>query len=470
MKGLSLSEKLSALTNPEPALTVEEADDEVTGAKLTDKLEDDLDSDVEAGERSQLRVRADAGLEGDHRYRGKKGKRRKLDQDLAEHKGAELGHMFDFGSEDDEEDDEEDLADEESVSGEDIDEKENGFSFDSNTDFASYGDDSIEDDESDEDVEDEEVEDEDVEEDSEEEMNDTLTKIDGILTLPSSEVDPYVKGCAVVAQISTWDKLLEERILLQKMLTKVNTFPRTLDNFVDTSDPDYQARLKKTEKILKTILMKCGELKQNIERRSLEDSFSVEPPGPKCKLGEVSSWLEKLHQEKGDSRRESLSYWGDRTKKLGAAWDSLHTEPLQQVDQIMSNPARLVARTRVKRSELRVLGEGKEEGEAEEQGLDNNPNIFDDSDFYHHLLRELIERKTANSNGDSSGQQWLQIQKLRSKMKRKIDTKASKGRKIRYDVHAKLVNFMAPVYGREGMEENARNELFSSLFGSRKPT
>merc|ERR1719151_425101 len=34
----------------------------------------------------------------------------------------------------------------------------------------------------------------------------------------------FAKGQAVTAQLSTWDKLLEQRILLQKMATKVNTF------------------------------------------------------------------------------------------------------------------------------------------------------------------------------------------------------------------------------------------------------
>jgi len=455
MKGLSLSEKLSALTNPQPSLNVEEAEDEVTGAKLDDKLEDG-EEDEEFGEQSKLRVRTSRGLEGDERYRGKKGKRRKLDQDqdTEEHNGAELGHMFDFGSEDEEE-----SANDES---EGMSDEEKDFKFDSNTDFASYGDD--------ESNEGSEETDEDDEEDSEGEMEDDVeasdvVKTEEIVTFPASDVDHHTKGCAVRDQIGTWDKLLEQRILLQKMLTKVNTFPSNLEQFVDSSDTECQSRLKKTEKVLKTLMMKYGDLRENLERKSLEESFSIEAPGPKCKLNEVSSWLENIHEGKETSRRESLAYWGDRTRKLGAAWDSLHTEPLEQVDQILSNRVRLVARTRVKRNDMKILGAGPTEEEQE-----NNANIFDDSDFYHHLLRELIERKTNSSSGDASGQQWLQIQKLRSKMKRKIDTKASKGRKIRYDVHAKLVNFMAPIYIKESMEENARSELFSSLFGSRNPS
>ena len=55
----------------------------------------------------------------------------------------------------------------------------------------------------------------------------------------------------------------------------------------------------------------------------------------------------------------------------------------------MANPSRLVARTRVRRSQYRVLGGGAEQQEEEDR------EIFDDSDFYHQLLRELIDRKTS---------------------------------------------------------------------------
>ena len=63
------------------------------------------------------------------------------------------------------------------------------------------------------------------------------------------------------------------------------------------------------------------------------------------------------------------------------------------------------------------------------------------------------------------GQQWLQLQKLRAKVKKKVDTKASKGRKTRFDIHAKLINFMAPTYPSSTIiTEEAKNELFASLF------
>ena len=99
----------------------------------------------------------------------------------------------------------------------------------------------------------------------------------------------------------------------------------------------------------------------------------------------------------------------------------------------------------------------------------HNDEIFDDDDFYHQLLRELIERKTSGvTDPVALGQQWLQLQKIRAKAKKKVDTKASKGRKTRYDIHAKLVNFMAPTYPKSNLSEEAKTELFASLFRGQK--
>ncbi|KAE9393452.1 TRAUB-domain-containing protein [Gymnopus androsaceus JB14] len=85
--------------------------------------------------------------------------------------------------------------------------------------------------------------------------------------------------------------------------------------------------------------------------------------------------------------------------------------------------------------------------------------IFDDTDFYQQLLRDVIDARDASGAND-----WMVIQKQK-KAKKKVDTKASKGRKLRYDVHEKLQNFMAPVHVKGSWHEEQIDELFSSLLG-----
>lgn len=57
---------------------------------------------------------------------------------------------------------------------------------------------------------------------------------------------------------------------------------------------------------------------------------------------------------------------------------------------------------------------------------EHDPELFDDTDFYQQLLRDVIDTR----NGGSGNQDWIRAQKERRK-KKVVDTKASKGRKIR---------------------------------------
>merc|ERR1712032_1095649 len=130
--------------------------------------------------RSKLRAAAEGLLEGDARYRGKKGSRRTLDQDLdepldqdmKEHMQAELGHMFGGGDVDDDEEEDEVMEEVERVGKKGLtEEKSDGeFSFNPNTNFSDYGEEMEHGSEDEEDEnEDEKPNDEDSEEESEEE-------------------------------------------------------------------------------------------------------------------------------------------------------------------------------------------------------------------------------------------------------------------------------------------------------------
>jgi protein AATF/BFR2 len=63
--------------------------------------------------------------------------------------------------------------------------------------------------------------------------------------------------------------------------------------------------------------------------------------------------------------------------------------------------------------------------------------LYDDAEFYAQLLKELLE-----SAGDAAG---AGAPAPRAKLRRIVERRASKGRKLRFSVIDKLVNFMAPV-------------------------
>jgi len=505
-KGPSLSERLAALTDPQPAVVDKEVEDEdtLTGARVVEGDEDDDDQGIEniLG-RSKLRAAADGLLEGDARYRGKKGSRRTLDQDLEEepmdedmkeHMAAELGHMFGAGGEEDgdedsdegeegeeeEDDDEEEDTEGGNESGDDQSDEDEGeeenimvdnekvnkksltksspgeFSFDPTASFDQFGDEMDENsDEEEDDEEYEKLEKEESEDEEDDSMEEEGPVKPGALMREKESVDK-VKASAVVEQLATWDSLLEQRILLQKMLTRASTFPRRLDSFLEGNG--HEKEVKGAGQAMEKVVRSSGEV-SGLLPGGVGDILQAGD------CDSISRWLGAKHRKLEAGRRAGVSKWEVKTSKIGG-FNSLHTPALTQVDQVMAVPGRVVGRTRVKRSEYRVLG-GDPVQEEMEGGED--PEVFDDSDFYHTLLRDLIDRKTGGggAEGDES-RQWLKVQRLRSKMKKKVDTRASKGRKVRYDIHSKLVNFMAPVPPVNQWQDSAKNELFSSLFGVRR--
>ena len=92
---------------------------------------------------------------------------------------------------------------------------------------------------------------------------------------------------------------------------------------------------------------------------------------------------------------------------------------------------------------------GRGEEKVEEQEYDCE--TYDDGEFYSQVLKEFLDSQSLSAG---------QIAKAKGAKRRKVvDRKASKGRKIRYHVHEKLVNFMVPA-------EFDRPEFAEKLFGS----
>nr|XP_037275686.1 protein AATF-like isoform X3 [Rhipicephalus microplus] len=277
------------------------------------------------------------------------------------------------------------------------------------------------------------------------------------------------KGKAVHSQLQIWDSVLEVRIQLQKLLVLANHFPKHDQYSL------FRAAALEQDKKNGNLL---GQAKSSVElvmhqlltlQEHLRDSY----PEIQSIFSNATDKERKVEDEI-DSENATIEKWYERTRllsgKVGRSFASLEQSPVKQIEHILMDEERLLRRTQTKRSSYKVLGaEESENNDKQEQNSGCvDEEVFDDDDFYHHLLREIIERKTSNIyNPVALSRQWLEIQKLRKKVKRKVDTRASKGRKIRYDVIPKLVNFMAPL-DRSTYSEEARTELFSSLFGQKK--
>ena len=148
----------------------------------------------------------------------------------------------------------------------------------------------------------------------------------------------------------------------------------------------------------------------------------------------------------------------------------------QLIDEALADHQKLLARTQILRGKKTRIGVPPEENVDVPDATD--PEIFDDTDFYQKMLRDIIDAR-GNVNG---GEDWMISQKQK-KAKKKVDTKASKGRKLRfvatlpmwylltksifdrYEVHEKLQNFMVPVPVPGAWHDEQIDELFTSLLG-----
>ncbi|KGL98195.1 Protein AATF, partial [Charadrius vociferus] len=330
----------------------------------------------------------------------------------------------------------------------------------------------------------------------------------GMMTFSKGQdTEEVEKGKAVRNQLALWDQLLEGRIKMQKALLTVNQLPQpdTYPIFRKEGGQEFDNAVENCSKALEALLKVLVELQDELlyqypGTRHLVDGKQSKPesddeipsssdeeqvdkaqekrrslPKRKLKMEDYPEFIAKRYADFRTYRNNILQKWHEKTKlasgKLGKAslclrgFGAFEHSILTQIDHIMMDKERLLRRTQTKRSVYRVLGKQEQESHPVPESLPENSEvlpqsdsnrhlkdideeIFDDDDFYHQLLRELIERKTTSLDPNDQvamGRQWLAIQKLRSKIKKKVDRKASKGRRIRYHVHSKLVSFMAPI-------------------------
>lgn len=287
-------------------------------------------------------------------------------------------------------------------------------------------------------------------------------------TFKQVDVDREIsKGQAIKAQLQLWDNMVELRIALQKSLVKTNQLPSkeqwsSFKSAIETENDLPKSCQSNLAKILDCLIDLRNQL---LKTNPLVADNQPHKLPRKRKIVDYEQDLEWYQQSLKKWKYDSLEDWNDRTRITGNNkkndFAGFETSVSRQIEHILADKKRLVKRTQLKRFAGDILGQ-PDDGSRQEF----NEEIFDDDDFYHQLLRELIERKTSGvTDPIALGQQWLQLQKLRAKVKKKVDTRASKGRKTRFDIHAKLINFMAPTYPSSAIiTEEAKNELFASLF------
>ncbi|EEU47279.1 uncharacterized protein NECHADRAFT_91720 [Fusarium vanettenii 77-13-4] len=312
-------------------------------------------------------------------------------------------------------------------------------------------DESEEDDE--EDDEDEEASDD--EEDSDDDDKEKKMKsVKPVMAAFSNRTDVN-KGLAIREQRKIYDGLLNLRIRLQKALIAANTFAAIEDSPEPESEP-YEAAEEAAIKLLNTI-------------SSLKDNFGSSRAGDKRKreldasmtTQEIWEQMQAEEERAVKVREAGLDKWSRKVQSVDATKDALKSRKDTLVtalqEQLLNPDNRLAKRSRVPRSCAPAQAA---------KGVTQDGDIYDDADFYQVLLKELVDQRTVDGSSASAGAvpTVMLTAAKEVKSRKNVDRKASKGRKMRFTVHEKLQNFMAPE-DRRAWEQEAIDRFFGTLFG-----
>ncbi|KAI0079169.1 TRAUB-domain-containing protein [Panus rudis PR-1116 ss-1] len=290
--------------------------------------------------------------------------------------------------------------------------------------------------------------------------------------------DDRRKGKAVVHQLAMWDALLDARIRLQKALTFTNTLPpsshypdlstdetvqRSLDSMLDEA-----TALSQELATLQESIARLDNTFPPVEIQNDVDIADLDVASQVTALSRNASAIEASHHP---NLVTTLTKWSTKIQaaqpsfllpsnrgSFKSAWNKQDQRPpgvVQVIQDDLNSGEKLLERTRTLRSGKGKLGDQQWEEEADKT------DIFDDTDFYQQLLRDVID----NRGREVEEEGWVARQQARKAKKRaNVDTKASKGRKLRYEVHEKIQHFMVPIpVVQGGWHEDQIDDLFLSL-------
>ncbi|CAD6997768.1 unnamed protein product [Ceratitis capitata] len=260
------------------------------------------------------------------------------------------------------------------------------------------------------------------------------------------------KGQCVQNQLQIWERLLEARISTQKIISKSNQLPapetlKTQQQENEKLKKVSDESVKNVSKLLSSLLQLQSALSQQFseQRNALKKSLKRAVPKHDTEydspvpIKRFAEHIDAHFQEFKPYRNVVLLKWDDRTKLLtpgaGAKKKSLTEDYdiIRKIENTLQNRTTLIEKSQT----IKDGDDDNIENVLDDNGevvhkLKRNVELYDDSDFYHQQLRELIEYKTNTSVSASEvTQQYMELQKLRQKMKKKVDTRASKGRKLR---------------------------------------
>lgn len=288
------------------------------------------------------------------------------------------------------------------------------------------------------------------------------------------------KGKAVKEQRTTFDALLNTRIKLQKGMGAINELGDAEDvnaEGEENSDEGSNVEaIKSAESAALALWSTLEELRNALANAQAKDeSKKRKRPSPVDSTIKTSQLWDRMSDLESDaliSRRATLDKWSSKVRGTPTSLPNARGKLLGSGAAQQTITAVLDANVA---TELGDRSSKRARSNNTSNGTQAEP-VYDDTVFYQSLLRDLVEQRMSSSDAMTGGLDTLQqlpsrlpihhVTGMRNDKNRRenVDTRASKGRKMRFNVHERLQNFMAPE-DRGAWSGRARDEFFASLLG-----
>ncbi|KIH59488.1 TRAUB domain protein [Ancylostoma duodenale] len=294
------------------------------------------------------------------------------------------------------------------------------------------------------------------------------------------------KAESVRAQSEIWEQLLYVKIKLHAALTAFNQLPRgqLAKNLLKEADEETAKNLKLAQKNALKLVSTLLEAESFLLGLSTFTKSINEG-----KEGDVDSDDEEIESSEDEKDDEDDNDIGDEEQEEsdGAGSGASQTLPMnikslskrlceseEKFTKFRNSTlikwderTKLISSRRPKNANTDFSAFEKENIVTQIEKAEEDEEIFDDDDFYQVLLKELIDKKTSNTQDPvAMTRHYIEMQKLKSRRSKKkyVDHRASKDRKIKYLPIPKLVNFHPAMPEMVEWSHESRNELFKSLF------
>lgn len=342
------------------------------------------------------------------------------------------------------------------------------------------------------------IEEEEEEEDNEMTMQEKMEKQDELYLKSLSKVtkDEIRKAKNIINQKELYESFVGICIAFQNLLLDINSLPsyKNFSEFLDLSPKEtkesYQILKKNIQTTFFDVLLFHEEF---LKKQSYPSSDQFNPVLELNKLiknkENINSIknLDKIHNNLLKIDQKIMNIWYRKTvvnqfqtnnkilKKLSNN-NNFCEHILSSLENNMNTLLKKTQKYNNSDNNNQLLG--RKRFSAEEYEYDKE--IYNDTDFYNFLLKEFLLNnekeiddnnyvEKRDENGLVEGRYDLTMKYIlnrNTKTKKQVNNKTTKNRKIRYDKHEEIINFMIPENNTK--EISGRNIMINSLFGTKK--